>query len=100
MSELFKIGAFVCVHSGTRYGKIVNIFKSPRYTNYKTLEDNKYGIRYIDSGTGKLMVCPDKRHKPSEGCVICSTSRWKEELSPLTKEDEKEFRKEGLIKIK
>lgn len=84
----------------THYGRIAGV--KQHWRTMEMREEPLYEMRYYDSQTGKLMVCPDKRCNAHEGglvtgCAICGRNLWRNELNKIDDRDMVAFREYGLI---
>lgn len=94
---VINVGMIVMIKGTSgRYGQVREIFD---YWRPKEQGEQKlYHVHYIDSKTGKLMVCPDEaRCKNEHTCPIHGQNCWKEQIEELPERDLKFFIAEGLI---
>jgi hypothetical protein len=80
------------------YRPIAKIFARVAWYDDDVVSHALYRVRYINSETGKLLVCPDRRCRGENvACPICSRHAWHEQLTPLSERDMAFYVAEGLI---
>ena len=94
---VIKVGMIVIIRdSSGRYGQVKEIFDHWRPKEQG--EPRLYHVHYIDSQTGRLMVCPDEaRCKNEHTCPIHGSNCWAEQIEQLPERDIKFFVEEGLL---
>jgi hypothetical protein len=105
------LGTIVSIHKGYdtgKYGVVTEIFdfwrpSSPVLDKLsreigRNPEQKLYHVHYIDSHTGKLMVCPDyDRCKHEHTCPIHGDNCGVEQLKPFSEHDLEHFVQEGMV---
>jgi len=86
----FKLDMIVSLHLGQRYGVVRETFELGRRLLFH--------VHYIDSQTGKLMVCPDSRcNSNNHTCPIHGSNETEDRLTKFTDRDIQFYVNEGMI---